>query len=116
MPTQYTMPSHHKGDTFEALQFTLLETVGGAPIDLTGVTIECIFRKGNKQGLPVKSIDTTSGITITDAVNGVFNFDAFILDWDAGLYYYDIEFTFTDGTIKTYIEGTIKINQDVTYG
>ena len=58
------------------------------------------------------------GISLTDATNGIFKIDAFDLDdtFIAGTYFFDIEFTNGSGEIDTYIQGTFKITQDVTYG
>ena len=116
MPTKYNMPNHYKGDTFDVLQFTLLNTDGLTPINLTGMTIKSQFRRNSKKGILTKEFIIGTGITVTDALNGVFKIDSFILDWGVATYYYDIEFTFTDGRVVTYIEGLIKIIQDGTYG
>lgn len=113
MAETYTMPSVIKGDTFKEIDFEI--SVDSVALDLTGYTIECKFRKHTKTGREVKSIDTKSGITVTDAVNGVFTIDAFNCDFDAGIYYYDIEFTDGSGVIDTYIQGTLTVLQDVTY-
>lgn len=110
----YNFPTHIKGDTFQGMQFTLSD--GVSPIDITGYTIECKFRLQYKNGKLAESLSTTSGITITDASNGVFQIDPLVIDWDAGRYYYDIEFTDTGGIISTYIQGIMVVNQDVTYG
>ena len=109
----YNIPNHIKGDTFKDLQFTI--TLNDVTLDLTGYTIECKFRKGSKNGLQILSIDSVSGITITDAVSGIFKIDAFTCDWAVDTYYYDIEFTDGSGVIDTYIEGRMKVVQDVTY-
>ena len=116
MPSTYKIPNHYKGDTFDGLQFTILNTDGLTPIDLTGVLIKSQFRRKAKKGILVKEVIIGDGITVTDAINGVFKIDSFILDWAESTYYYDVEFTFTDGTVVTYIEGSLLIEQDVTYG
>jgi len=36
------------------------------------------------------------------------------MDWDAGMYYYDLQLTWADGTIKTYVYGGVKVEQDVS--
>ena len=104
-----------KNDTFRSVEFII--DVDGTPVDLTGVTIQIQFRFRCKTGSVVKDIATTSGITITDAVNGTFEIDEFTpVDWAVDTYYYDAQITFTDGSIKTYIQGTVKILQDTTDG
>lgn len=116
MAQTYNIPEIIRGDTFKDLQFTL--SINSVAEDLTDYAIACKFRRGSKTGKEVKSLTVGSGITITDALNGVFKIDAFNLgtDFVTGTYYYDIEFTNGSGEIDTYINGTFKVNQDVTYG
>jgi cytoplasmic iron level regulating protein YaaA (DUF328/UPF0246 family) len=115
MPEFYKMPNHYKGDTFNGLQFTVLNTDGLTAIDLTDVVIKSEFKLNNKKGQIVDTFIIGAGLTVTDALNGVFQIDPFILDWNPSNYYYDVEFTFVDARVVTYIEGLIKIMQDVTY-
>jgi hypothetical protein len=113
MASIYNIPTLIKGDTFKDLQFTL--SINSVAEDLTDYTIACKFRKNTKTGRIAKAIDTTAGITLVDAINGVFKIDAFTCDFDVATYYYDIEFTNGSGEIDTYIQGTFKVEQDVTY-
>ena len=115
MAETYNIPTIIKGDTFRALKFTV--TLNSVALDLTGYTIECKFRKNAKTGKLIKSIDTTSGITLTTPASGVFTIDAFDLgaDFVAGNFYYDVQFTDTSGIITTFIKGFMKVEQDVTY-
>lgn len=107
----YTLANVLKGDTFNGVQFTV--TINTVAKDLTSTIITCDFRYQKKTGAVSKSLSLGSGITITDAVNGVFQIDPFDADMQVGVHYYDIQFV--DGAItKTYIEGTITVNQDVT--
>ena len=54
---------------------------------------------------------------MTDAANGMFEIDKFTpIDFAVGTYYYDVETTFPNGDIKTYVGGTFKVLQDVTNG
>jgi len=110
----YNMPDQYKNDTFNGVQFTIQNSAGDA-IDLTGATVATKFRKNSKTGTVVKSITSGSGITVSDPSNGILSYDAFILDWDYGTYYYDLEVTFASGVVKTYVYGTINVIQDVTY-
>jgi len=111
---EYNFADKVKGDTLEPITFTV--TVNSAALDLTDCTILIQFEKQ-----PCLAYDyqmgtsaAIGGVTITDAVNGEFRIDEQILNWKAAKYYYDIQFTWTDGTVKTYIGGTIEIKQDVT--
>jgi hypothetical protein len=100
MTKQYNFPDHKNGDTFGGVQFELL--VNSEAKDLTGASI-------------VMSINdttyTTDGgeIVITDASAGKFQFAEQIVSLAAGNYPYEIVITFSDGSIKTYIEGYWRI-------
>ncbi len=115
-PAIIKLEDQYKNDTYDGVQFTLLNTEDSLPIDITGATLRAKFRYLSKTGDVVKDISNGSGITVSDAVNGIFSIDSFVIDWVPSTYYYDIELTFSNGTIRTYIGGTIKVIQDVTYG
>ena len=112
-PSVVNIDNHYKGDTYDGIQYTLLNASDSSPIDLTSATIKAQFRFSSITGSIIKEITEISGITVTDAANGVF---AFIIDWAFGIYYYDIEVTFVSGVVKTFVQGRIKITQDVTNG
>lgn len=115
-PAFIKIDDQYKGDTYDGVQFTILNTEDSSPVDLTGVVIKVQFRFGTKVGAIEKQIVTGDGITLSDPENGVFSINPFIIDWQAGSYYYDVEMTFQNGNVRTYIEGTIKVIQDVTNG
>ena len=111
----YNFPDHIKGDTFNGVEFTL--EVNSLPVDLTNASIKMYLKTQSKACDVVAKFTTDNGkLTITDAVNGVFQFDNQIININAGTYDYDIEITLNNGTIKTYIKGTWKILQDITNG
>jgi hypothetical protein len=63
-----------------------------------------------------KSFSDGSGITIdTVPTTGKFTFNAQVINIAAANYYYDIQITLQNGSIKTYIGGRWNILQDVTY-
>lgn len=103
---------HIKSDTFEAVNFEI--NVDTIPVDLTDTTIRMQLRKeyGGVVGLSLTSV-ASAGITITDAVNGLFKINQQIINIPAFNYIYDIEFDF-DGIVKTYISGNFLILNDVT--
>ena len=105
-------------DTFEGQQFQF-ENADGGYTSLVGASIRCQFRYLNKTGDLQKTITDGAGITITDAVNATIVIDPFdVLEdpdgWKAQNYWYDIEITYVDGTITTWIEGLFQVSQDVT--
>ena len=113
VPATYNFPKLYEGDTHDGLSITV-ETSSGGPksaVDLTNVTIAMQVR--NNAGALVLDLSVGSGITKTDATNGVFRVDAFTVP-AAGNYNYDIEFTYADGTVKTYMGGTMSVKAGVT--
>jgi hypothetical protein len=113
-PATYNMPNHYKGDTFNAITFTIKEDA--VAVDLTGAAIKMDFRKVSATGDPQQSMSIGSGITIVNDVGGIFKLDSFINNWAAQTYVYDAEITFADGSIKTYFKGSLKVEQDVANG
>tara|TARA_R110001632_G_scaffold985_1_gene3936 strand:+ start:272 stop:625 length:354 start_codon:yes stop_codon:yes gene_type:complete len=112
--TTYKINDQYKGDTFNGVTFTLKEGADKTPINLTGATILSQFRTKGVTGAIQQTLEIGSGITVTDATGGVFRIDSFVLDWNTGTFYYDIQITFTDGSVRTYVKGTLNVIQDVT--
>lgn len=111
-PGIFNFPDHTKDDTFQGVQFTLEEN--SSPVDLTGASIRMML-KIDATSAPALTVSTpSSGLTITDAVNGIFEFDEQIISVDAGQYLYDIEVTDSGGKVTTYVSGTWLICQDIT--
>ena len=109
----YNIPNQVDGDSFEFMQFNLVDA-NDNPIDLTGVTVKIQFRKEAYNGKLVKEIDTTSGINWIDQTLGQFKIDSFIIDWGDGKYYYDIQYTYPTGEVKTYVYGYVNVLKQVT--
>ena len=122
-PIKKVLRPHYKGDSFNrklGVVFVLtISKRNGVPvvppedIDLTGYKISCQFRFESKTGEVAISLTEQSGIVIFDT-NKIRVMADTIINWNAGTYYYDIQFDDTNGDIETYIEGTINILQDVS--
>ena len=111
-PDFYEIPSHYKGDTFESITFTIKED--GVPVDLTGTTIIMDFRRDSPTGNIQQSMRIGSGLTISNAVGGMFVLDSFLNDWDVRRYHYDTKIIFPNGDdviVRTYFVGYQDINQ-----
>ena len=104
----YNFDNLHRGDSLAATTFTMKTSADSLHIDLTGASIKVAFRY--EDTLIEKTIG--SGVTVSDASTGVFVLDSFQFS-DIGRYKYDIEITFSDGTITTFVKGFIKIIKDV---
>jgi hypothetical protein len=110
----YNFPDIVNGDTFKVRDVSIKNDTTETPIDLTDCLIKCEFRKDTKLGVVVETLEVGSGITLSDAVNGIFTIDNFNVNWGAGVYYYDFQFTFPNEVIQTYFGGYMKLIQDVT--
>jgi len=104
---------HKKGDTFDEVNFQMI--INTVALNLTGCTLRMQLRKeyGGVVYLSLTSV-SSAGITITNAVSGLFKINKQIINIDAFNYIYDIELIKSDGTVKTYIDGVFSINNDVT--
>ena len=104
---------HIKGDTLNGLFITV--TINDVPLDLTDVELSAHFRLGSKTGCKAHKFSIGNGIIVTDATAGKFRLLAdTILNWEVGRWYFDVEFEFSDGSIKTYYSDVLTITQDVT--
>jgi hypothetical protein len=110
----YNFPDHYKGDTFEGKVFTL--QVNDSPANLLDASIKMDLRKNNKETTPLTlRLSTGNGITILNPASGIFQIDPQIIDLPTETYVYDIEVTFANQEVKTWVNGTWKILQDVTH-
>ena len=104
-----------RNDTFDAMPFELNERDGEVltPIDLTGAEIKMQLRK-SACAEAVLTLDSSDdgGISITGL--NTFQIDEQIFTIGAGIYDYDIQITFEDGTVRTWISGKFTIVNDIT--
>lgn len=105
--------SHIQGDTFEAVNFQVLKNA--VALNLTGAVIKMQLKK-ECGGVPILSFTTvaSAGLTITSAANGLFKINKQIINIPEFNYSYDIEITFSDGTVKTWVEGNFVVKCDIT--
>lgn len=113
IPKIYNIPNQLKGDRFDGLIFTLQDALA-APIDLTGATVKIEFRRGSKTGNLQKRLSIGSGVTMATPTLGKIQLDPFIVDFQPSIYYYDVQLTFSATDVRTYIEGSMQVIQDVT--
>ena len=111
IPVTQNIKPQLKGDTFNGVRFTLSPAT-----DLTGATIRTQFRRGGKKNSVSKDLSIGSGITVEYLELGIFVWDSFIMDLEVATYYYDVQITFPNGNVNTWVEGTITVTQDTTYG
>ena len=111
MAIKRRLTDRRRNQTFSRIRF--IYTLNGLPTDLSGVSIESKFRHKNNCGPVVKTITDLDGITITDAAGGLFEIDKFTpITFEPALYYFDIEITFPNGDVKTWVECSFKVLED----
>ena len=106
---------HKKGDTFDQVAFQV--KINDVVVDLTGATIRMQLRKSYDDTVAALSLTSASsaGITITNASEGRFKINTQIIDIPVYNYVYDIQITFSDGTVKSsWIYGGFIVTNDVT--
>ena len=108
----YNFWDYIKGSSTESIIFTLTDQ-NDNPIDLKDASAFVQFRKSNETGALVKDFSVGNGITLVDEPNGVIQIDSFIIDFEVGIYFFDLKIEFTTTKIKTYIKGTLKVLQNV---
>jgi len=101
-----------KGSTHPGRTYAI--KVNGTYIDITDASIDIWFRRNNVTGKIIEEFEIGTGITVLDASNGKFQLDSFIIDWNKGLYYYDIKITWLTGVVKKYVWGNVSIKEDST--
>ena len=105
--------THIKGDTFESVNFAVVKN--SVALNLTGAVIKMQLKK-ECGGIPILSFTTvaSAGLTITNASGGLFKINKQIINIAEFNYVYDIEITFSNGDVKTWVEGNFTINCDIT--
>jgi hypothetical protein len=99
---------YRKDDTFNGRKYTF-------PFDLTGAVILCQFKV--KPALNVVTFEYKSedgSITVPTPTNGEIFFQPRRMSYPTSIYYYDIQITFSNGTVKTYAQDKLEIFQDVS--
>ena len=106
----YDITAAITGTTKPATTFQYVKD--GSPIDLTGYSIDLNIVKF-EGATPVKTYSIGSGLTLSDPTNGIFTWDEFLIDLDAGEYLHETLLTSATGDKQRYLRGrwTIKENR-----
>lgn len=110
----YDFPKHRRGNTYDGTVFTV--TLNGVARDLTGASIKMSLKTGKDVTASVLDLTTANGKITIDSPNtlGKFRVPPQIITVPPAIYFYDIQITFSDLTVKTYVEGRWQIIQNVT--
>lgn len=109
-PGVYNWGNQRRGDTIPAKTFKPI-TVDSVAVDLTNTDIRMQLRSAG--GALVCTVIKGDGIELSGTDGFTVNLPK-IRNYE-GKAFYDIEFIFSDGTVKTWIEGEITIIKDTTY-
>lgn len=87
----------------------------GAPINLTGCSLMLSVSAVSNPKSSTEIIQQTTATLDDDPSTGKAYFEFDPGDWDfIGTYYYDIQLTYADGTVKTVTKSHLTIEQDIT--
>ena len=102
-----------RGDTYAEV-VTVLDPDGGIQ-DITGYTFALTVDPNRNPTDATTNLFSIAG-SVTDAANGIVEFPLTADDADqaAGDYWYDIQMTYPDLTIRTLVKARWKVIQDIT--
>jgi hypothetical protein len=107
------MPPALRGDTWPGIT-SITITTNNVPVSLSGASIKMQLREDLDAPVVLELSTANGGITITNPLSGIFQIPPQIIDIPFDTYNYDIQVTFPNGVIKTYIAGTWVITPDIT--
>lgn len=113
-PANFNFIDHYQNDGLRKFTMTFKYS-SGKVMDLKGCLVR--LQLVNSAGLVAWEFSTLrdkDGL-LTIGENGVITFES-INSWSIlpGTYVYDLEVTFPDGFVCTYLKGSWKINKDIT--
>lgn len=107
----YDIPPHRRGDTWDGIN-SISININGVPINLIGASVKMEFRQ---------SIDSPVALTLSTNQNSIQIINANtirilpkLIEIPFAKYYYDLQVTYPNGTVKTYMEGSWEIVPDIT--
>lgn len=115
---EYTISGMMRGDTWEGIDSIDISFTGGIPAALISGRMQ--FRKTKaRNGPPIEELNTDNGrlVILDSGSNGItwsFNIPTGNLNLPVGTSYWDLETIDERGFIKTYLKGSICLEQDVT--
>jgi len=114
MLAKYNIPDQLRGDTWPGFSSIVITTGNNTPVSLSGASIKMQFREDIDSPVALELSTENSGVVIVNPVIGEFKVPPTIIDIPFGEYNYDIQVTFADGTVKTYVTGSWNIIADIT--
>jgi hypothetical protein len=103
------------GDTWSGA--TIGIKVNGVALDLTSASIEMQIRK-TRLDTPILTLKSSvvGEITISATpTDGKFTINPVVITGEPGGYYYDVEITLQDNSVKTYLSGVVTLIGEITH-
>jgi hypothetical protein len=107
----YTIPPHRRGDTWDGIN-SISISINSAPVVLSGAEVKIEFRQSLDAPVAMTFSTSTSTIQILNA--NTIRILPIKIEVPFAKYYYDLQVTYPNGTVKTYMEGTWEILPDIT--
>lgn len=79
-------------------------------ISLSGTTVRLMIKVRATDEVAIADWSNGNGLTIAGQVLTINSWGAI----PTGHYYYDMQFTFANGQVATYLAGMVKVKQDIT--
>jgi hypothetical protein len=109
----YNIPSHRRGDTWAGIG-SLTIFVNSSALNLQGSDIKMEFRQSIDSPVALTLSTQTSSIIINQTTLGLIQIPPKLIEIPFGEYFYDLQITFPNGVVKTYMSGTWEITPDIT--
>jgi len=113
VPARYNFQRLYEGDTYDGIRITVETVAHGVttPVDISD--IEIVLQARSAEGeLFLTLYEGAGGINKVDPTLGVFHVGPFVVP-AAGYYDYDIQFTYPDLAVKTYMAGRMIVEEGV---
>jgi hypothetical protein len=109
----FVIPNHRRGDTWAGFESFIIK-VNNTPVDLTNASIKIDFRKQIDSPVALTLSTANGSVVLSNPSQGIFSIPPRIINIPFGIYLYDIQVTYPNGVVTTYVEGTWEIVADIT--
>jgi hypothetical protein len=110
----YTIPAHKRGDTWNGIN-TISFSTSGVPLNFTNVdNIKIEFRQSIDSPVVLSLSTKENQIQIVNPSRGIIRILPLVVQMPPGRYFYDLQVTYLNGVIKTYLTGSWDIVADIT--
>jgi hypothetical protein len=108
----YNIPKHRRGDTWDGIN-TIGISVNGTPVNLSGAIVTMEFREDYDSPVALSLSTLTSTISVLPNLSSIKVLPV-LIDIPPATYKWDLQVTYPNTLVKTYLEGTWEIYFDIT--